>query len=413
MYRWRKILLIIFFLLLMVAIGYAIYAIFFRAVISPGGIQSPGQQGGGGLPIANEGVPGSGTNINGGFGGIGEGLPPASTASEIASGGLTQADTLVPTVTSDPQLAADGKSLYYYDRATGQYFKIDPKTGTSTPLTDKIFPGVQATSWAPTGDAKAILQFPDNRKIFFDFDKQAQVTLPSHWEDFSWATNGNEIAAKSLGASENNRFLILANPDGSNARPIAELGRNEGLVTVNYSPNNDVVAFSRTGQARPLGEQEIIPIGKNKENFRGLVVQGLGVQTVWSPDGARILYSAANAASDWKPALWVVNGRGDGIGSDRKSIGLLTWADKCGFVSATVAYCAAPRELPTGAGFGRGIANNTPDDLYRVDLATGQFRLVATPEDPAAISKVLVAKDGSTLYYTELQSGALREIRLR
>lgn len=411
MYRWRRILLLILFLLVIVAIGYVVYALFFRSALGPGDIGTPGQQAGGGLPIANEGIPGT-ANSNEGVG-LDAGLPTAPAAAPVASGGVTQSTTLVPTVVSDPQLAADGKSVYYYDRATGQYFRIDPKTGASIPLTDKVFPGVRETSWAPTGDAKAILQFPDNRKIFFDFEKQQQVTLPSHWEDFSWASNGNEVVAKSLGAAENNRFLILTNPDGSNARPIAELGRNENLVTVAYSPNNDMVAFSRTGQARPLGEQEVIPIGKNQENFRGLMVQGLGFQSLWSPDGARLLYSAANAASDWKPALWVVNGRGDAIGADRKSIGLLTWVDKCGFAGPMIAYCAAPRELPTGAGFGRTIANDTPDDLYRVDLATGQFRLVASPEDPAAISKVVVTKDGSALYYTELQSGALRQIRLR
>ncbi len=399
------------FLVAVAAIGFAIWFVFFRGVIPLPGVPAPNANVPGGLPLANVAVPGVAVpGVNAPVPGEAVGLPPAS---EVASGGLTATRTLIPTVAQDPQLAKDGRSLYYYDRATGQFFTVDPDSGTSKPLSDKAFPGMQNANWDPTGNPRAILEFPDQSKIFFDFDSQVQVTLPSHWQEFEWSPAGTEIVTKSIGTSENNRFLVLADPDGSNARPVAALGRNADKVDLAYSPNNDMIAFSRTGQARPLGEQEIIPIGKNQENFRSFVAQGIGLKSQWSPDGSRILYSAANDSSDWKPVLWTISGRGDGIGSDRKLIGLVTWADKCGFASPSVAFCAAPRDLPTGAGLSRAVANDVPDDLFRVDLATGQYRLVASPTSPAAISKVVVAKDGSFLYYTELVSGALQKIRLR
>ena len=410
MSRARRILLAVAFVLVIVGVAYFLYATFFAAPGGQpgvlGGANAPtgglnlANIGGGALPVANLGAPGA--LVAGG------GRP-----AEVASGGLTLSSTLVPTVVSNVQLASDGKSLYYYDQATGQFFKIDPATGVSVPLSSQLFPGVDKASWSPDGQAKSILEFPDGRKIFYDFNAQKQVSLPSHWEDFDWAPTGNEIVAKSMGADPNNRFLIVANPDGSNARPVEQLGTNGDLVDVSYSPNNQMVAMSRTGEAQALGQQQILPIGKNQENFRAFTVDGIGYKGLWSPDGARILYSASGQASDWKPALWSINGTGNNIGTDRKQIGLLTWADKCTFSGPSTAYCAAPRDLPQGAGFSRGVADGTPDDLYKVDLATGQYRLVASPDTDAAISKVIVSKDGSTLYYTELASGALKTIRLR
>ncbi len=408
MTRWRKALVVIAFIGVAAAIGVAIYFVFFRGIVAPGPAPEEPVPTTGLLPPANEAVPGLPAANVAAPGAAGAGQP-----AEIAGGGLTLAQTLVPTVVNDPQLSSDGSSMYYYDRVLGQYLKLDPATGSATPLSAKLFPGVDKTDWSPIGETKAILEYPDGHKIFYDFAKDEQVTLPSHWQEFEWSPNGTEIAAKSLGVSENNRFLILANPDGSNARPIAPLGANADKVDIAYSPSNDIVAFSKTGNAQPLGTEQILPVGKNQENIRGLDVQGIGFKGAWAPDGARLLYSAAGASDDWKPSLWVVDGRSDAIGNNRKAIGLKTWADKCGFASATVAYCAAPRELPTGAGFSRSIANDTQDDIYRVDLKSGQYRLVATPSDSGAISQIMISKDGGMLYFTELQSGALKKIKLR
>ncbi|TAL19038.1 hypothetical protein EPN90_04670 [Patescibacteria group bacterium] len=407
MSRWRRIIGITLFLIIAAVIGFIIYYFFFRPIIAP---RPPG------VAPPTVGLPPSGVAV--------PGLPPAAVAppapavpgappSPVAAGGLTLAKTLLPSVSRYVQLARDGQSMYYYDQATGQYFKIDPTTGGSVPLSDKTFPEVQNTSWSPAGEAKAIIEFPDNRKIFFDFNKQEQVTLPSHWQEFNWSPKGNEVVTKSIGVSETNRFLVVTNPDGSNARAVESLGRNADKVDLSYSPNGDMIAFSRTGEAQEFGKQEIIPVGKNRENFRSFVVEGFGFESQWTPDGSKILYSVAGERTDWKPALWTIAGRGDGIGGERKFIGLQTWAGKCGMAGPTVAYCAAPRELQTGAGFSRAVANETPDDIYRVELDTGKYRLVAAPTEAAAISKIIVSADGSALYYTELLSGALKQIKLR
>jgi len=408
MNNWRRIALIAGFVAFAAAVAFMIYWFFFRPFVAPPGVPTANVPPVTGLPTANVGAPGlPAANV-----GV-TGLPGAAAASLVASGGLTLSQTVVPTVVSSPRISADGKNIYYYDRSLGQFMKLDPTSGVSSLLSTKTFPGVQDMTWSPTGEPKTIMEFPDGSKIFFDFETQVQATIPSHWQDFSWNQNGKEIVAKSLGVSENNRFLILASPDGSNARPIAELGRNESQVTVNYSPSNDIVAFWKTGSDQTMGTSEVIPVGKNRENIKGLTVPGLGFNGTWSPDGSKLLFSASSADSDWKPTLWIVNGRSQDIGTDRKQIGLLTWADKCAFASATLAYCAAPRELVTGAGFARESANDTTDDIYKVDVGTGQYRLVATLSDPAAVSKIIPSADGSTLYYTELKTGALKKIKLR
>jgi dipeptidyl aminopeptidase/acylaminoacyl peptidase len=100
-------------------------------------------------------------------------------------------------------------------------------------------------------------------------------------------------------------------------------------------------------------------------------VEGLGFEPQWSPTGKKLLYSVYNANSDYKPELWIVNSYGDQIGSDRKTVKLNTWADKCSFGDDNTLFCAVPKDLPEGAGMSREVANESYDDLYKVDLKTG------------------------------------------
>lgn len=52
-------------------------------------------------------------------------------------------------------------------------------------------------------------------------------------------------------------------------------------------------------------------------------------------------------------------------------LSLNTWADKCTFSNDDTAFCAVPKDLPTGAGMARDVAAYNYDDLYKIDLKTG------------------------------------------
>ena len=113
------------------------------------------------------------------------------------------------------------------------FYKLNPD-GSKTTLSDRVFHSVRQVTWAKRGD-KAILTYPDGNKIVYDFNSQKQVTLPSHWEDFSFSADGERIAAKNIGYDSSDSWLIAANADGS--RAVGEpIGDRHPYVYPSWSP---------------------------------------------------------------------------------------------------------------------------------------------------------------------------------
>ena len=399
----RRILILLGLLAFAGGIGFAIYWVFFRpappaAPPAPPAVNVPVV----GLPPAAPGVP----RVPGAP--AAEALPAASP---VARGGLTQAESVAPTIVRAASLGADGKSVNYYDPTTGRFYRLD-EFGEAIPLSDKTFPNVERATWSPA-QSKAILEFPDGSNVLFDFETQRQATIPKHWEDFSFSPDGNKITGKSIGLDPNNRWLITSNPDGSGAVPIEPMGENGDKVTPTWSPSNQIIAFSKTGNPAGFGREEILLIGQHGENFKSLTVEGLGFQGNWAADGARLLYSAHSAETGYRPELWVVDAAGDRIGANRRRLNIQTWADKCTAASNSIFYCAVPRTLPEGVGFARDAADDVPDLIYSIDINTGRQTLVAEPDSRTSISSVMVSSDGKSLYFTEKTTGILRKIALQ
>ncbi|MBI4142665.1 hypothetical protein HY480_02205 [Candidatus Uhrbacteria bacterium] len=411
----RKIIGIIGLIAVVALFGAGIYFLFFRRtpaeapptppIVTPVPVNIPGLP-----PPTRVGPPGAFVPTPAAPGVPTIAAPEAAAPTPIATGGVTAVRAISEQSAAFVRLASDGRPNYY-DSASGRFYRVGAD-GKPTLLSDRTFPSVSGIAWAPSDD-RAILEFPDGANILYDFRTNSQVTLPAHWEDFSFATDGTRIAGKSIGLDRENRWLFAADPDGNNFQAVEPLGTNANRVTVEWSPNNQVVAFSNTGNTIGDERQQIVVIGLHGENFPGIVVEGQGFQPRWSPSGAHILYSAAHSSNDYRPELWFVGGAGDGIGSNRQRIRVNTWADKCTFASETTVYCAVPEELPRGYGLEPSLADRIPDTVERIDLATGVRTTVGTPATDASIRDLTITPDGSTLYYTAKQDGRLYEMRLK
>lgn len=418
--RFKKVIFLILFLALVVAIGYFLWILFFRpdsitpsepsqsTTTSPGTfpdigsgtnepgaeITGPGQLPGGFTPDTN--TP------------IGQINPEAYAPDEVASGGYTQTQTIVEDRTINPSLNNNG-SINYYNSTDGYFYKID-ENGNIIKLSDRIFHKVKAVTWAPNAD-KAIIEYPDGTKISYDFNQEKQVTLPSYWEDFSFSPDGEQITAKSMGLDEDNRWLIISGSDSSQARALQPIGSRAGYVYPSWSPNNQIVAYYTKGV--DFDRQEIFFVGLNGENFKSTVVEGRGIEATWSKTGNNLLYSAYHSRDNYKPKLWIVAANGDNIGDNRRSLELNTWANKCTFASETDLYCAVPEELPAGAGMFPEVADTTRDLLYKIDLKTGAKNLIAVPDEAYNISSLIVPEDQKYLYFTDNVNGNIHQIRLK
>ena len=113
-------------------------------------------------------------------------------------------------------------------------------------------------------------------------------------------------------------------------------------------------------------------IGKNNENLKATYVEGYNVQSKWTNDGEQLLYSSISSKDNFNPRLWIVNARGNTIGTNRIDLGLNTFADKCNFAGETTLYCAVPDSLERGVGLQPDVNDGVSDTIYKIDLKTGQ-----------------------------------------
>ncbi len=417
--NWKRILLLIGFIAAVIIFGYLLYVLFLKPTIP----EVPGPNaninvGPGGLPPAgvNVNIPTAG-NINGALpsgANVNVGPPPAVPpgaviVSEVATGGLTETKVLTSNPAFQPTLASDGTSAIYYDKTTGLFYKITPD-GKATPLVDQTFYEVENITWSPNKD-KAVLEYPDGANIVYNFATNQQITLPKHWKDFSFSPNSDQLVLKSMGTTQENRWLAVAKADGSEAEKIELLGDKDATVYPNWSPSGQIIAIYR--EDKDFDRQNLYFVGLNDENFKTTIAEGRGFEGQWSTKGDRLLYSVYSSTSNYKPTLWIVEAQGENIGQNRLNLKLETWADKCTFTDDDTVYCAVPQSLPEGAGIFRSDLDTSPCDIYQIDLKTGFKSKIAIPSGNHNIEKILVTDNGNYLYFNSKTDGKLYEIRLK
>lgn len=299
--------------------------------------------------------------------------------------------------------------IRYYNENDGKFYKT-LSDGTKEALSERTFYNVDNIVWGNRTD-KAILEYPDGSKILYNFNTDKQVTLPKHWEEFQFSPSDNQIAAKSMGLSPENRWLVTMNDDGTGTQLVNALGDNADKVITSWSPNQKSVAFSLTGEAVGAYRNEVLFVGLNGENFKSFIAEGLDFQPQWSNTGNKLLYSVYSDRSDYKPEIWVVDANGSTIGANRKSLEINTWADKCTFAGDTTVYCAIPRSLPTGAGITPSVATGIYDDIYKIDLSSG-FKTAITTGGDYSVDSLQFNDSTNRLIFTDASKAGVYEVNL-
>ncbi|MFA6486352.1 MAG: hypothetical protein WCT40_03230 [Candidatus Magasanikbacteria bacterium] len=364
----KKILLIILLLVVAGLIAYALYYFFQKTTggFGPRVAVQPGATTSGQFPTAGERPATTTTGPDGATQ-----LPVAGNIPGVAPGYYRPEPVtkIVSDYASFSSVAKDS-GLRYYNASDGKFYRRSAD-GSIDKLSDQTFYDVSKVTWGNTTN-QAVLEYPDFSKILYDFDKEKQITVPKHWEEFSFSPTDDQIAAKSIGVAVENRWLVTMDTDGSHTKIVEPMGLNGDKVTVDWSPSRQTVAFSQT--ADPIsGSQRrmILLVGLNHENFRGLVTEGWGFEEQWSPSGKRLLYSVWSDRSDLKPQLWITNAYGDDINTGRQDLKVNTWSKNCAFASEQILYCAVPRDLVKGAGLMPEIAADSLYDMVKIDTNTG------------------------------------------
>jgi len=415
--RTKKIFFIIIFIAISILIAFGIYYLFFRPFVAPPPpiispdfppttlpIVPPALN----IPIAPGLIDGTITLPAGIPEAIITPIIPGPAISDTAIGGITSFATLESNPSQSPTLANNGQDLIYHNTQTGFFYSITPD-GQKKLYSDSPFLNLEKVTWSPNNQ-KAVLEYPDGSNIIYDFVTKRSVTLPAQWKDFDFSNKGSQIAFKDMRLDPDNRYLSISNTDGTGYKKIERINDEDENVHVSWAPNNQYIAMYRESVSGSTSE--VFPIGFNGENFRKFKVEGRDLRFAWAPSGDKMLYSVYNSRSNYNSTLWVVNTSPDLLATGRTKIGLDTWADKCVFADENNVYCAVPRSLETGTGFLPELADNTPDDIYKINISTGAKQLVAQPIFPTAIDNLIVSENNDLLYWLEKNTGQIKSLKL-
>ncbi len=407
----KRIALIVLFVVSIAIFGWGLYSFFFKGII-PGNETNGNANTVGVLPIPGQGGPGhANENQNQPIQ-----LPGFSTTidvtapTDIAQGGYTKVVDYGDTKVDDFTSGAEG--AYFYNKDAGLFFKVDG--GKSTPLSDKKFFDVDKVTWSKDQN-KAIMEYPDGSNVVYDFKTDKQVTLPKELTDFSFSPQGDAIAGKWMGKTNDENWLMVGDANGGNFQLIEPLGDRGNNVQVDFSNNNQIVALVR--DPVDANTQSVLPIGLNGENFPAFNVEGLKFESKWAPTDNALLYNVSTQDNNYNPKLLITSGDAETLGTSHLDLELNTWANKCTFnASSTSIYCAEPTSLPRGSGLYPELAKGIPDVFYRIDLRSGQKIPLAVPvgnRSSYSASSVFLSQDESSLYFVDEVTNQLHSIRLR
>jgi hypothetical protein len=406
--RLKRILFVVFFVIFTIGVAIAIYFIFFAPKAAPIPTVPTAPGGVGTLPGAGQatsvvptapGQPGALPSA----GGVPGGVTP--------TGAQPQTTLLRDGITQGVSPTSDKGGARFYNPDDAKFYHVTPD-GITQPMSDQAFPNLDTVTWGKSTD-QAIMTFPDGSNIYYNFNTKTQTTLPKHWDSFNFSSDDTSVVAKSEALDPGSRFLIVADPNGQNPRPIEPLGENGDKVFPDWTPNNQIVAYATVGDPQGFDRQEIILVGQNHENFKGLMVEGRGFEPSWSPSGNKLIYSVWNVSNDYRPELWVSGGAPGNVNDSRSKLDVTTWAHKCAWADENTVYCAVPDSLPTGAGLQPDLFTNIPDSFIEINLLTGAKTPLGKPTGDISVKNPVVTADKQHIIFTDALTGKLYNFNIQ
>lgn len=419
MSKFRKISLIILFLLVIVIVSILLYRIFFKAP-EQSVITSPEDFIEGSLPVIGEGEVAVRPGAEDGVLVEAEDIfVDQKEVDNIAQGGFTNSKEIVAKNIKVPDFSNINNGLVYYDRENQGFYRIEDD-GSIFKMSDNKFYSVVDVVWSPTKN-QALIEYPEDEgvvynKVLYDFDQDRALTsFQKEMKDFNFSNNGEKISAKWIGDYEDYNYIVSSDIYGNNFKFVEPMADKAKDVETVWSPDGEILATYR--EAIDGDRQEIYFINENGKNLNSLIVDGRGFKGTWNPKGNKILYSVFKEQTDYNPTLWIANGQGDGLGGGKRYIGLNTWVDKCDFSqnNGDLVYCAVPDYLPQGSGWYPELADNIPYQIYQVDINTGRKQKIADPIINGArvtIDQIYLGDNDQVLYYTSDTNGHLYSIDL-
>ena len=307
---------------------------------------------------------------------------------------------------------SDDGTLYYYslDEKTLKKASMEGKD-KSVLLSD--LPGQPVrVIWSPKKDRTLLLLKQSNGQNLWhyaDLTTKTLVPLKPEMARLAWNNLGDKIFYQYT-ATNNERTLNIANPDGSAWKKLASLSQDSFISPV---PQSTAVSFWNRPSA--LEKTSFETIGLSGESRRVLLSEKFGADYLWSPNGEKVLVGVSNEKGGQNILLNMMNGNG----GEFQSLSLPTFVSKAAWSkdSRTI-YYALPGGLPDSATLPNDYFDKpliTKDTFWKMDVGTGKKTRLTDLKDVAQSfdsSDLLMSPKEDILFFTDRVTHRLYRIDL-
>lgn len=254
-------------------------------------------------------------------------------------------DILIDSEVFNPILSANGKAVLYYSKSESKAMSLilDGSGRTDEISFEDRASGLSNMIISPKGDRIILAYKNGEANDFFLYESSSKTVkkIKDGLDDVFWDGPGDKIIYKYFDSRIGKRTVNVADPDGANWKPLAELPYR--YLSVSPIPTNSIISFWNSPDANQETILQTVGImgGEVKKIFSGKY----GADYLWSPDGKRALVSATDTADKSKIFLGIINSNG----GEYRNFSVPTMVSKCVWINNDEIIYAQPGSVPEGS----------------------------------------------------------------
>lgn len=313
-------------------------------------------------------------------------------------------------------VAVSEKGELFYYSFDDRSLKRSSLEGKNKTILLSNLPGVPSSVlWSPKRDQALLflkeMSGGNNLWYFADIERKTITPLKKEVSRPTWNNLGDKIFYQYTDATSGNRTLNRSNPDGSDWRKVADLGKDDHFISA--VPQSSLVSFwTRPSATASSVFETSSSLGENR---RVVTKERFGADYSWAPNGESVLVSTTDRNKDSVPALFLL----DAVSGKMQNLSIPTIVSKTVWAkdSKTV-YYALPGALPEGAVFPNDYFQkplHTKDTFWKMDIETGKkTRLIDLAEANQSLdsTNLFLSPREDFFYFTDRVTERLYKIEL-
>lgn len=303
-----------------------------------------------------------------------------------------------------PAISPDGNRVWFFERETGNLYEANFNGSELTKISSSLLPSDLASIVWSRGRASFAAFFENGANNFiYTFSSGLSTTIAKNIADASFAPQSARIAYHELGAQEST--VTVSSTANTNQRALLRAAM--GPSHVQWVQESQLSVAPRASGLIP---GFVIVINPASGALNQVVRDAHGLTALWSPSGARLLYTTTDQFGR-NLSLWLV----DASGNNPKKLDITTTADKCVWASDNrTLFCAAPEAWPAESllpdDYYKGIVSG-PDAFLRINTETDAISFVLEPTLVDA-QELLITPNEDYLLFINRMDGGFYSIKL-